>query len=114
MSPQGLALGVAMVVQLSLYFIWGYQYGIAFDPFWAGLFIFMGSSCLLGAVSTKAWALLGWAIPFLGYGLCLPIVGGHGKLGGVLLGMMFVAVALSFSLIAVLQIRILERQNDAN
>jgi hypothetical protein len=32
----------------------------------------------------------------------------------MLLGLMFIAVAFSFSLIAVLQIRMLERQNDAD
>jgi hypothetical protein len=58
--------------------------------------------------------MLGWAIPFLGYGICLLLVHGNGKVNGVLLGMMFVAIALSFSFISVLQIRILERQNAAD
>ena len=114
MSAEGLWFSLALVVQLLFYFIWGKQYRIAFEPFWAGLFIFTGSSCLVAAVSARAWTLLGWAIPFLGYGFCLPLAGGHGKVNGVLLGMMFIAVALSFSVIAVLQIRIMERQNDAD
>jgi hypothetical protein len=114
MSAQGLWFSVALVVQLVFYLIWGKQYRIAFEPFWAGLFLLMGSSCLAAAVSARAWTLLGWAIPFLIYGGCLPLVQGHGKVDGVLLGMMFIAVALSFSFIAVLQIRILERQHDSD
>jgi hypothetical protein len=114
MSAEGLWFGLAMIAQLLIYFVWGKQYRIAFEPFWAGLFILMGSSCLAAAVAARAWALLGWAIPFLSYGFCLPLVQGHGKVNGVLFGMMFIAVALSFSIIAVLQIRILERQHDAD
>jgi len=43
-----------------------------------------------------------------------PLVEGHGRVNGVMFGMMFIAVALSFSFIAVLQIRTMERQNDAD
>jgi hypothetical protein len=114
MTAQGFWFSMALVVQLLFYFIWGKQYHIAAEAFWSGLFILMGSSCLAAAVSARAWTLLGWAIPFLGYGCCLSLVQGHGKVNGVLLGVMFIAVALSFSLIAVMQIRILERQHDAD
>jgi hypothetical protein len=114
MTPQGVWFNVGLVAQLLFYFVWGRQYRIAFEPFWAGLFLLTGSSCLIVAVTSKVWTLLGWAIPFLGYGFCLPLVQGHGKVNGVLLGMMFIAVALSFSCISVLQIRRLERQNDAH
>ncbi|HEX4646081.1 MAG TPA: hypothetical protein VH598_10765, partial [Verrucomicrobiae bacterium] len=110
MSVQGLWVNLGLVLQLSLYFIWSKQYGIAFEPFWAGLFVLMGSSLLLVAMSVRTWTLLGWAIPFLGYGVCVPLVGGHGKVNGVLFGTMFIAVALLFSFITVLQIRMLERQ----
>ncbi len=113
-SGQGLWFNAAMAVQLLCFFIWGNQYGIAFKPFWAGLFIVMGSSLLVGAVAARTWTLLGWAIPFLGYGLCLPLVEGNGTLSGVFLGLMFIAVALSFSVIAVLEIRIMERRNDSD
>ena len=113
-SSEGLWFGVALVVQLALYFVWAEQYGIAFKPFWAGMFILMGSSCFVGAVSAKAWPLLGWAIPFIVYGLSLPLVDGHRLLGGILLGLMFIGVAFSFSIVAVLQIRMLERENDSN
>jgi len=114
MSAQGLWFSLGIVVQLLFYFIWGRQYRIGFEPFWAGLFLLTGSSCLVAAVSARAWTLLGWAIPFLGYGFCLPLVEGHGRVNGVMFGMMFIAVALSFSFIAVLQIRTMERQNDAD
>jgi hypothetical protein len=114
MSAEGLWFSLALIVQLALYLIWSRQYRIAFEPSWAGLFLLMGSSCLVGALSARAWPLLGWAIPFLGYSLCLPLVRGHGKVSGVLLGLMFIAVALSFSVIAVVQIRLLERQHDAD
>ena len=114
LSAQGLGFSLAFAAQLLFYFAWGKQYHIAFEPFWSGLFLLAGSSCLVSAISARAWTLLGWAIPFLGYGLCLPLVQGHGKVNGVLFGAMFIAIALSFSFIAVLQIRAVERQNDAH
>jgi hypothetical protein len=111
-SVQGFWFMVALLLELAVYFLWGKQYGIPAKAFWAGLFIFMGSSCLVGAVSAKAWPLLGWAIPFLAYALCLPLAERSPRLSGVLFGLMFIAVALSFSLIAVLQIRMVERQSE--
>jgi hypothetical protein len=114
MTREGLWFNVAALAQILLYFIWGRHYRIGFEPFWAGLFLLTGSSSLLAALASKVWTLLGWAIPFLGYGLSLLLVHGNGKVNGVLLGLMFVAIALSFSFIAVLQIRILERQNAAD
>jgi hypothetical protein len=114
LNADGVRFGVTMVAVLVLYFVWANQYGLGFQPLWSGLFMLMGSWCLVGAVSAKAWPLLGWAIPFLAYSLCLPLVGGHHQWGGVLLGLMFMAVALSFSFISVLQVRMLERQHDAD
>jgi hypothetical protein len=114
MNAQGFWWSVALAAQGVLYFIWCKHYRIGFEPFWAGLFLFMGSSCLATAVATRLWVLLGWAIPFLGYGICVPFVQSHGKVNGVLFGMMFIAVALSFSVIQVLQIRQVERQNESH
>jgi hypothetical protein len=114
MSVQGLWFGVALVLQLALYFLWARHYHIAFEPFWAGLFIFMGSTCLVGALAAKAEILLGYAFPFLAYGLCLPLAQGHHKVNGVLFGLMFIAVALSFSIIQVWQIRQVEQQNASH
>ena len=111
---QGFIFGLATFVQLAAYFFWGKQYHIAFEPFWAGLFIIMGSTNLVVALSARAWTLLGWALPFLAYGLCLPMTGGARQLNGILFGMMFILVALSFSLIQVLQIRKLESEHAAH
>jgi hypothetical protein len=114
LSREGLWFGFALLAQVALYFLWGKNYHIAFEPFWAGLFIIMGSTCLVASVSTKVWTLLGWAIPFLAYGLCLPLAEHDHKVNGVLFGMMFIAVALSFSFIQVWQIRQMERQHESN
>jgi hypothetical protein len=114
MDRQGLIFGLASLVQLAVYFFWGRQYHIAGEAFWAGLFIIMGSTYLVVALAARAWVLLGWAVPFLAYGLCLPMTGGTGKINGVLFGMMFVLVALMFSLIQMLQIRKLESEHAAD
>jgi hypothetical protein len=114
MDNQGIKFGLALLAQLLVYFVWGRQYHVPAEPFWAGLFVVLGSTCLAVALSARAWMLLGWAIPFLAYGLCLPMSGGSGKINGVLFGMMFIAVALSFSLIQSLQIRKSESEHVAH
>lgn len=114
MSAQGIWFGLALAGQVLLYFVWGSRYHINFEAFWAGLFIFMGSTCLVGALAARAWILLGYAIPFLAYGLCLPLAEGHHTAKGILFGMMFIAVALSFSFIQVCQIRLIERQYESH
>jgi hypothetical protein len=114
LTIQGAWFGLATLVQLVLYFIWGKHYHIGFEPFWAGLFLLLGSTYLVAAVCARIWILLGWAIPFLAYALCLPLAEGHHKVNGVLLGLFFIAVALSFSIIQVLQIRQIERQHESH
>jgi len=114
MDGHGLWFAAACLVQAFLYAFWSTEYRIGFEPFWAGFFIITGSTYLVAGVAAKVWSLLGFAIPFLGYGLCLPLAHGHGKVNGILLGMMFIAIALSFSFIAVLKIRFMERQYDAD
>jgi hypothetical protein len=99
---------------LVLYFVWGKHYSLPFGAFWSGLFIFMGSTCVVTAVAARAWLLLGWAIPFLAYGLFLTLLTGGGKVSGIPLGCMFIAVALSFSVIQVCQIRNIESQHGAH
>jgi hypothetical protein len=84
MSGEGLWFSLALLVQVLLYFIWAKHYHIGFEAFWAGLFISTGATCLVASVSTKVWSLLGWAIPFLVYGLCLPLAEAHHKVNGVL------------------------------
>jgi len=114
MTREGLWFSLALLAQVLLYFIWARHYHIAFEAFWAGLFISTGATCLVASVCTKVWTLLGWAIPLLAYGLSLPFAESHHKVNGVLLGMMFIAVALSFSIIQVWQIRRMERQHESN
>jgi len=114
LSGEGLWFGLALLLQVILYFLWIKRNHIEFEPFWAGLFLSMGSTCLVAAVSAKAWTLLGWALPFIAYGLCSPLAEAHPKAKAFLLGMMFIAVALSFSIIQVWQIRQLERQDEAH
>jgi hypothetical protein len=58
-SIQGFWFMLAMALQLSVYFVWGMQYGIPFKPFWSGLFVLMGSSCLVGAIAAKGLAAAG-------------------------------------------------------
>jgi hypothetical protein len=112
MDRQGFVFGLTSLIQVIVYGFWGWQHHIAFETFWAGLFIVLGSTYLIVALAARAWMLLGWAIPFLAYGLCFPVTVGAGKV--VLFGAMFIAVALSFSLIQVLQIRKLENEHVAH
>lgn len=114
MTAQGFWASMVLTAEAILYIVWCSHYRIGFEPFWSGLFLLMGFSCLLAAVASNVWQWLGWAIPFLGYGICVPLVHSHGKVNGVLFGMMFIAVALSFSIIQVLQIRQVERQNESH
>jgi len=114
LNVQGAWFNLALLVALILYFIWGKQHQLAFGAFWSGLFIFMGSFCLVTAVASRAWLLLGWAIPFLGYGLFQTLLPASGKVSGIPLGIMFIAVALSFSFIQVCQIRKIESEHGAH
>jgi hypothetical protein len=74
----------------------------------------LGSTYLVAALTAKAWILLGYAIPFMAYGLCLPLAEGHHKVNGALFGMMFIAVALSFSVIQVWQIRQIQSAHESH
>jgi hypothetical protein len=104
---------MALAVPLVLYFVWGTHYHVGPMAFWTGLFILLGSIMLMAALAARAWVLLGYAIPFLAYGLCMPLAHGSHKAFGVLFGMMFIAVGLSFSIIQICQIRQIERQNES-
>jgi hypothetical protein len=105
LTRQGFWFGVALAAQLAAYFIWSRQHHLPFNSFWTGLFILMGSTCLVVALSARAWILLGYAIPFLIYGLCLPLAGNHTAAKGSMLGMMFIGIAILFSAIQFWQIR---------
>jgi hypothetical protein len=114
LDRKGSWLNLALLLGLVLYFIWGRQYQIPFGALWSGLFIFMGSSLLVVAFASRVWLLLGWAIPFIAYGLFQTLLPATGKVNGIALGVMFVAVALSFSVIQVFQIRRIEHQDGAH
>ncbi|HEY1490695.1 MAG TPA: hypothetical protein VGF90_06615, partial [Verrucomicrobiae bacterium] len=109
MDRQGFVFGLASLVQVVVYGFWGWQHHVPFETFWTGMFIVMGSTYLAVALAARAWTLLGWALPFLAYGLCLPLTVGVGKV--LLFGAMFIAAALSFSLIQVLEIRKFESEH---
>jgi hypothetical protein len=113
-SAQGLWFSLALLLGVLLYFVWGKQHQITFEAFWSGLWILMGSSLLVGAVAARGWLLLGWAIPFLAYGFFQILLPSTGKVSGVPLGIMFIAVALSFSVIQVWQIRQIEGHHDSH
>jgi hypothetical protein len=114
LTVQGAWVNLALLAGLVLYFVWSKRNGLTFGAFWSGLFIFMGSSCLVTAIASRAWLLLGWAIPFLAYGLFQTLVSRSGKVSAIPLGVMFIAVALSFSVIQVWQIRRIECQDESH
>jgi hypothetical protein len=114
LTRQGAWFGIALFVQMAAYTVWAMQHQLAFEPFWAGLFLMLGSTCLVAALCARAWFLLGYAIPFMLYGLCLPLARRHPTADGILLGMMFICVALCFSAIQVWEIRKVERQNESH
>jgi hypothetical protein len=114
MTGQGLWFGIAFAFQFLIFIIWSKQHQLGFEPFWTGLFLLWGSTCLVAVLATKAWILLGFAFPFLSYGLCLPLARNDHTMKGVLFGMMFIAVALCFSAIQAWQIRNLETQDDSD
>ena len=106
------ALGWAYVLPLLLYFVWAKQYGIGGRPFMAGLWLLMGSATFVGAVCTRVWVLLGWAIPLMAFGLLQPPT--PSRWDGVWFGMMFIAVALLCSGIQTWQLRGMEKQHAAH
>lgn len=114
LNAHGAWVNLALLLELALYFVWGKQHQIPFGVFWSGLFILMGSSCLVVAVAARAWLLLGWAIPFIAYGLFETLLPGSSGVSRMALGMMFIAVGLSFSVIQVCQIWRIEQNHGAH
>jgi hypothetical protein len=101
--------GMVSLIQIGAFVIWSRQHHLGFDSFWTGLFVIWGTTYLVAALASRAWILLGYGIPFMAYGLCVPMANGHFA-REFLFGMMFIAVALSFSVIQVWQIHQLESQ----
>ena len=110
-------MALIFTVPWAFYFIWGMHYHVGANPFWAGLMILMGCVGLVTALAARAWGLLGFAIPFLAYGLCFPLaIVNHTvnhKVNGVLFGTMFIAMGLLSSIIQAWQTRQIQRQNDS-
>jgi len=113
LNAQGAWFSLALLAQLALYVLWIKEHQISFGAFWSGLFVFMGSTCLVTALAARAWLLLGWALPFLAYGLFETWLPGTGRINGIPLGIMFIVVALSFSVIHLFQIRTIQTQHHA-
>jgi len=114
LDSRGAWFNFALLAQLALYFLWGKQQQISFGAFWSGLFIFVGSTCMVTAIASKTWQLLGWGLPLLAYGLFETCFPGTGAVSAVPLGLMFIAVALSFSVIHLFQIRRINLETSAH
>ena len=111
-NTQGSWFLPAFLAQFALYLVWGKQYHIEGQAFMAGMWLLCGCSVLMLAVFTKAWVFLGWAIPFLVFGLCQQLIRGHSS--GLWLGVMFIVAAFLCSVIQAWQVRGMEKQNDAD
>jgi hypothetical protein len=109
-NAQGSWFLPVFLAQFVLYLVWGRQHHIEGQAFMAGLWLLCGSAVLMLAVFTRAWVFLGWAIPFVIFGLCQPLI--QGRWSGLWLGTMFIVAALLCSVIQVWQARGMERQND--
>ena len=114
LNAQGAWFSLALVLELALYLVWSREFQIGFGALWSGLWILMGSTCLVAAVAARTWLLLGWAIPFLGYGAFLTLLRDHGRPSGLPLGIMFIAVALCFSFMQLREVRKIERLNESH
>ena len=114
LSGQGLWFALAFALQLLLFFVWTRQHQLGFESFWTGFFLLSGSTCLVAALTAKAHVLLGFALPFIAYGLALPLAGAEPKLKGALLGTMFILVALLFSAIQLWEIRKIQYEHGTD
>jgi hypothetical protein len=114
-GPEGKRFGLVLVAQMVIFYFWGRQHHLSLEGFFTGTYVFLGSGCLIGAVVAKIWQGLAFAIPFLIYGFCRPLVGPfYSTSGRMLYGLTFIAVALLFSFIHAWQIRQVERRNESH
>jgi hypothetical protein len=112
-DAHGAWVGLALILEFLLFFAWAKHFRITMGAFCSGLFIFGGATYLVLAVISRIWLLLGWAIPFLAYGLFATLLPGNGNIWGMPLGITFIVVALSCSIIQVWQIRKIESQHES-
>jgi hypothetical protein len=114
LTGQGLWFSLAFVIQLLVFFVWSKQHHIHFEPFWTGFFLLSGSTCLVAALTARAPILLGFALPFIGYALALPLATDAPRAQAVLFGTMFIAIALLFSAIQLWEIRKIQYDHPAD
>ena len=113
-DAHGRWVGLALMLEFLLFFVWARHFQIGLGAFWSGIFILVGSTYIVLAVISKLWLLLGVAIPILSYGLFEALLSGKGKISGIPLGMMFIGIGLACAIIQVWQIRQIERQNESH
>ena len=113
-DAHGRWVGLALMLEFLLYSVWAKHFQIGLGAFWSGIFILLGSTYILLAVTSKLWLLLGVAIPILSYGLFEALLSGKARISGISLGMMFIGIGLTCAVIQVWQIRRIERQHESH
>ena len=113
-DAHGKWVGLALLLEFLLYFLWARHFQINIGAFWSGVCILAGSTYLVLAIISKLWLLLGVAIPILAYGLFEALLPGKGKIDGIPLGIMFIGIGVSCAIIQLWQIRQIERQNESH
>jgi hypothetical protein len=114
LTGQGLWFSLSFIIQLLAFFIWSKQHHLQFEPFWTGFFLVSGFTCLVAALTARAPVLLGFALPFISYALALPLAAETPRAKAVLLGTMFILIALLFSAIQLWEIRKIQYEHDAD
>ena len=110
-DAQGRWVGLALILELLLYLAWARHFRINLGAFCSGLLILVGSTYIVLAVISRLWLLLGYAIPFVVYGLFETLISDKGKIGAIPLGLTFIGIGMSCAIIQAWQIRRIERQN---
>lgn len=113
-DAHGRWVSLALLLEFLLYVVWAWHFRIGIGAFWSGYFILVGSTFVVLAVISKLWLLLGVAIPILVYGLFEALLCDKNKIGRVPLGIMFIGIGMSCSIIQAWQIRQIERQNESH
>lgn len=103
---------VSFFAQFVLYFAWASQQGLSGNNMMSGLCLMGAFSLGTMAVLTRLWMYLGWAVPMAAYAFLLPHV--SQQWGGAAMGALLVVSALLSWLITSVQVRFLEKQNDAH
>jgi hypothetical protein len=113
-DAQGRWVGLALILELLLYFAWATHFRINLGAFCPGLLIIAGSTYIVLAVISRLWLLLGYAIPFVVYGLFETMISDNGTISAISLGLTFIGIGLSCAIIQAWQIRQIEHQNESH